>query len=558
MISNKSGLELLANIFIKEGITDIVISPGSRNAPMMLSFPEYEEFKIFSIIDERSAGFFALGLAQKSRQPVVLNCTSGSALLNYAPAIAEAYYQQVPLIVLSADRPDHLIDQGDGQAIQQQNVFQNYIRKSVHLAEKIESNKESEAYQEMVFEAIHQAMYPVCGPVHINVPLDEPLYGLKEKENVSLIKYKPIIKSDSLSDDYLSELKSKWQKAEKKMIIVGQHLPDDRLNEVLIELAKQGLVILTETTSNIHSKNFVSHIDQVLSQINTQNEDLLFPDLVISLGNHIVSKKIKAWLRSDKDYQHWHISPDYKAPDTFFHLTEHIRSKESILLDLLKEEDKGSSIYAKRWSKIAKQTNKLHKQFIEQIPYSDLMVFSELEKAIPKGIQMHFSNSTPIRYSQLFDFKKNIIDSNRGVSGIDGSVSAALGQSLCFNSQTILVTGDLSFFYDSNALWNHYIHSNFKIILINNGGGGIFRFLEGPLRSGKIDLFETPHKRFARTLVHEAGMEYRICLEDHELAESLQDLIDSPNAQLLEIFTPREINDKVLKDYFNYLIGFSK
>lgn len=553
MISKKAGLELLANIFIKEGITDIVISPGSRNAPMMLTFPEYEEFKIFSIIDERSAGFFALGLAQKTRKPVVLNCTSGSALLNYAPAIAEAYYQQIPLIVLSADRPDHLIDQGDGQAIQQQNVFQNYIRKSVHLVEKIESNQESEAYQEMVFDAINKAMYPVCGPVHINVPLDEPLYGLKKKENISLIKYKSVNKRESLSDDFLSELKSKWQKANKKMIIVGQHLPDDSLNKVLVELAAQGTVILTETTSNQHSKGFVSHIDQVLSQVNDQNEDQLFPDVVISLGAHIVSKKIKAWLRSDKDLQHWHISLDDKAPDTFFHLAEHIRSEEAILLEALKEDKKGISKYAKAWTKIVKQAKKLHKQFLEKIPYSDLMVFAAMEKEIPEGLQMHFANSTPIRYSQFFDFKAKIVDSNRGVSGIDGSISTALGQSLRYKGQTILVTGDLSFFYDSNALWNNYINANFKVILINNGGGGIFRFIEGPLRSGKIDLFETPHNRVARTLVHEAGMEYRICMYAYDLEESLQDLLDSPNAQLLEIFTPRTTNDIVLKDYFKFL-----
>ncbi|NPD84563.1 2-succinyl-5-enolpyruvyl-6-hydroxy-3-cyclohexene-1-carboxylic-acid synthase, partial [Lentimicrobium sp. L6] len=187
MISNKPGLELLVQIFIQEGIKDIVISPGSRNAPMMLTFPEYPEFNIHSIIDERSAGFFALGLAQKSRCPVVLNCTSGTALLNYAPAIAEAYYQQIPLIVLSADRPEYLIDQGDGQAIVQQNVYHNFIRKSVQLPEDIQSKKDEEDFQRLVFETIEAGQNPVQGPVHINVPLDEPIYDLKEKEKHALI-----------------------------------------------------------------------------------------------------------------------------------------------------------------------------------------------------------------------------------------------------------------------------------------------------------------------------------------------------------------------------------
>lgn len=559
MISNKDGLEHLAQIFIQEGIKDIVISPGSRNAPMMLTFPEYKEFKIYSIIDERSAGFFALGLAQKNRRPVVLNCTSGSALLNYAPAIAEAYYQQIPLIVLSADRPGHLIDQGDGQAIQQQNVYHNYIRKSVHLPENIENKKESEIYQSLVFQALEACSAAVSGPVHINVPLDEPLYGLKKKEPLSLIKYKSNHKAPLLTTDKISALKSIWYKSEKKLIIVGQHLPDDQVLQLLTEMATQDTVVLTETTSNMFSKYFVSHIDQVLTQINGQNEDMFYPDIVISLGGPIVSKKIKAWLRNGKDYQHWHISLDDRAPNTFFHLQEHIQSEESEVLKWLQNKNTSVSKYTQDWKKIVKQARRLHKLFIQQLPYSDLMVFSELQKAIPKGIQLHFANSTPIRYSQFFDFSKaHTIDSNRGVSGIDGSVSTALGQSLASKAQTLLVTGDLSFFYDNNALWNKYIPNGFKILLINNGGGGIFRFIDGPLKSGKIDLFETPHTRFARSWVHEAEMEYRICIEDFELTESIHELLNSSHSQLLEVFTPREINDQVLKDYFKYLIEFSK
>lgn len=554
MISNKDGLELLAHIFIQKGIRDIVISPGSRNAPMMLTFPEYEELNIYSVIDERSAGFFALGLAQKTRRPVVLNCTSGSALLNYAPAIAEAYYQQVPLIVLSADRPDFLIDQGDGQAIQQQEVYHNYIRKSVHLPEKIETKKDAEEYQNIVFQAIEACKNPISGPVHINVPLDEPLYGLKKKEELSLIAFKDSIGVPKLSMEKISELKAVWDHSKKKMIIVGQHLPDELLQDLLSQLAAENVVVLTESTSNMRSKHFVSHIDQVLSQMTSENEDLLFPDLVLTLGTHIVSKKIKAWLRKDRDYQHWHISLDSKAPDTFFHLKEHIQQEELPILNVLHTKKKSVSKFAKDWKNMLQQAHQMHEQFVKQIPYSDLKVFSEIEKAMLKGLQIHFANSTPIRYSQLFDYSKaSSIDCNRGVSGIDGSVSTALGQSMAHKEPTLLITGDLSFFYDNNALWNNYLHSNFKIILINNGGGGIFRFIEGPLRSGKIDLFETPHRRFARTYAQEAGMEYRICLEDFDLAPSIHELIHSSQSQLLEIFTPRNINDQVLKDYFRFL-----
>lgn len=556
MISNKPGLELLAQIFIQNDISDIVISPGSRNAPMMLTFPEYPELNVYSIIDERSAGFFALGLAQKSRRPVVLNCTSGTALLNYAPAIAEAYYQQIPLIILSADRPEHLIDQGDGQAIIQQDVYHHFIKKSVQLPEDIQSKEDEETYQRLVFEAIEAGQNPVLGPVHINVPLDEPIYGLKEKEKLALIPFEKSKTVAKLVNEKKLELVDKWTQAEKILIIVGQHLPDAKLNKLLKKLASQGAVIMTESTSNMHASDFIAHIDQVLTQVNDENESRFFPDLVISLGGHIVSKKIKAWLRKEAEYEHWHISLDTKAPNTFFHLKEHIQSEEAAVLSLFLNEEEKTSKYQASWNKIIKQAQKLHKYYLSNIPFSDLLVYTELQKSLSKKAHLHFANSTPIRYSQFFKFNSDtIIDCNRGVSGIDGSVSTALGQSQKYKGQSILITGDLSFFYDNNALWNNYLNSNFKIILINNGGGGIFRFIDGPLKSGKIDLFETPHKRVARTLAMEAGMEYRLCFEKDDLSPSLKELIKSPNSQLLEIFTPRELNDIVLKEYFKFLRG---
>jgi 2-succinyl-5-enolpyruvyl-6-hydroxy-3-cyclohexene-1-carboxylate synthase len=267
-----------------------------------------------------------------------------------------------------------------------------------------------------------------------------------------------------------------------------------------------------------------------------------------------VSKKIKAWLRKNENLEHWHISEDRYAHDVFYNIKEHIKSEETQFLKHLLKYSTSSKNFQRIWLDAAHKTNQLQKEFLKQIPYSDLMVFREMHKAFKGRLQLHFANSTPVRYSQFFNFdKQSIIDSNRGVSGIDGSVSTALGQSLCFNGQTILISGDLSFFYDNNALWNKYIHQNFKIILINNSGGGIFRFIDGPLNSGKIDLFETPHKRNARNLSQDAGMEYLVCEKQEDLRTKINALIKSLNSCILEVFTPREINDQVLKDYFKFL-----
>lgn len=555
MISNKDGLEHLANIFIKEGIKDIVISPGSRNAPMMLTFPEYEEFNIYSIIDERSAGFFALGIAQKSCRPVVLNCTSGSALLNYAPAIAEAYYQQIPLIVLSADRPEKLIDQGDGQAIRQKDVYHNYIRKSVHLPEKLESDEDIQEYQKLVFEAIYNTREPVLGPVHINVPLDEPIYGEKEKSDIRLTEFKNYQIAYSIPKDKLKVLNETWNLARKKMIIIGQSVPNQHLNSFLKGLAENDdVVILSETTSNLHSELFINKIDQTLTQITKENENGFYPDLILSLGGHIVSKKIKAWLRKAEELKHCHISMDHHAPNVFFHHTEHIQMEEVSCLKELLLLETSPKPFQSLWLNAAKRAEDQHQEYMHRIPYSDLMVFNKIHQSLKGNFQIHFANSTPIRYSQFFDYGEDIIiDSNRGVSGIDGSVSTALGQSLHFDGPTILITGDLSFFYDNNALWNQYLHPKFKIVLINNGGGGIFRFIDGPLNSGKIDLFETPHNRNAKSFADDFGMDYLSCNNESELKSKINLLINSPESSILEIFTPREINDKVLKDYFIFL-----
>jgi 2-succinyl-5-enolpyruvyl-6-hydroxy-3-cyclohexene-1-carboxylate synthase len=559
MISNKAGLQYIAELFIREGIKHIVISPGSRNAPMMLTFPEYEELTCYSIVDERSAGFFALGIAQKTRQPVVLNCTSGSALLNYAPAIAEAYYQQLPLIILSADRPNKLIDQGDGQAIRQNGVYHNYIRKSVHLPESPTSEEDIQGYQKLILEAIDSSQSPVFGPVHINVPLDEPIYDVHEKQKIHLLDKRNNNKTPALSKNQRVKLLDVWNNQSKKLIIIGQHISDEAFNKQLSQLAeREDVVMMTESTSNQHNHHFITHIDQVLTQIKPDNEDDFKPELLIVLGGHIVSKKLKLWLRKNFRYAHWHISLNQKPQDTFFHLTEHIQLQDQDFVQFLLEETKREipSNYRKKWSEIQQKSWNYHTEYVKDIPYSDLKVFEKIRAVLPsKKLNLHFANSTAVRYSQFFHYGSHIhIDSNRGVSGIDGSISTALGASIINQEPTCVITGDLSFFYDSNALWNKYLHPNFLIILINNGGGGIFRFIDGPMQSNHLDFFETTHHRTAKALASDANMEYLSCSAEANLTPTLQILFqESTKSKILEIFTPRELNDLVLKRYFFFL-----
>ena len=267
-------------------------------------------------------------------------------------------------------------------------------------------------------------------------------------------------------------------------------------------------------------------------------------------------KKIKQFLRNYKPKEHWHVN-ELRAFDTYFALSQHIKidshtffSSFSPLVNYNDESD-----YESKWIGYRNHTDKKHDEFLELAPFSDLKVFEQVLKAIPSQSQVHFSNSSVIRYSQLFKINSRFtVFCNRGTSGIDGSTSTAIGAAKAFDRQTTLITGDLSFFYDSNALWNNYIPKNFRIILINNSGGGIFKIIPGPSSTSSLDFFETPHKLTAEHLCKMFGLEYTVAYNIEETKEVLSSFYnESDKPKLLEIFTPSDLNDKILKDYINYL-----
>jgi len=482
MISDKNGLEHLSQLLIAKEIKHIVFSPGSRNAPLMATFPRYTEFECYSVVDERSAAFFALGIAQKTGETVVLSCTSGSALLNYAPALAEAYYQKVPLLVISADRPENLIDRGESQTIRQQNIYANYIKKSVHLPEDPSNDNELTKYQELALEAIEATQQPDKGPAHINIPFAEPIYGQKSKENPPIIPIQSSTNLANLLEGEYNMLAEKWNNAKRKMILVGQQKHNPELEKLLASLCQDpSVIVLSESTSNISSDYFVQSIDKVLATIPVEQHSSFLPDLLISISENIVSKKIKAFLRTTEAYDHWHIEEANKPVDTYFHLTKTIPvSANHFFAHILSRVKKQDSDFQSRWLTQKAKSEKQHEAFLQKAPYSDWIVFDQIIKHLPDKMNVHFANSTPVRYSQLFNLKPGLqIESNRGTSGIDGSISTAVGAAWVSREPTTVVSGDLSFFYDSNALWNHYLSPELRIIVINNQGGGFFVLLKG-------------------------------------------------------------------------------
>ena len=565
-------------------IFDVVISPGSRNVPLAIGFASNEKFSCYSIVDERSAAFFALGLSQKSKKPTILLCTSGSALLNYYPAVAEGYYSEIPLIILSADRPKYKINIGDGQTIDQSEVFKKNILYSdtlsqdcIHATEEIiKSNSQNiidQKYDSLKLEKLQKSIQAsnekmigkVFGlsinkmqPVHLNVPMEEPLYDFI---NTPSIKIKTVRKKNKVKVfENFNKYYNQIYKEKKILILIG--VSDyDILSEKSISKINSfhSIVVLKEHTSNVFDDNFISNIDRLIGPIELQsNSDSLFedlsPDLIISLGGMIISKKIKSFLRNYKSRKHFHIGNNI-SKDSFYSGVDHLEISPNKFFENI-DLKKIDSNYHNIWQDIYRSKLELHNRYMRVANFSDLKVFELLANWIPKNYGIQAANSTPVRYFQLFDLKnKNHMFANRGTSGIDGSTSTAIGSSVNSDSPVVLITGDLSFFYDINALWNKHIPPSFRIIIINNGGGGIFKILAGFKQNNIFSEFiETKHNLSARSIAKMFNLNYSRVSTKFGLNLSLRTFFkNSKKPKILEIKTSGIKSAKILKDYFRYL-----
>ncbi|WP_440121117.1 2-succinyl-5-enolpyruvyl-6-hydroxy-3-cyclohexene-1-carboxylic-acid synthase [Tenacibaculum sp. Ill] len=550
MFPKKELAQLVVSACNQFNIDTVVISPGSRNAPLTVGFSNHPEIKTLSVVDERCAAFFAMGIAQQKQQPVAIVCSSGSALLNYYPAIAEAFYSNIPLVVISADRPKHLIDIGDGQTIRQENVFENHILFSANLIEEESQLKNNIS---LLIEAL-QTSITQKGPVHINVPFDEPLY--ETVEELTPFDFSSVIASKKNQFVDLNKLTSIWNTSTKKMILVGSSFPDAELQKILNVYAEDtSVLVFTETTSNIYHSKFINSIDKLISKLTEDEYKELQPEVLVTLGGMVISKRIKQFLRKLQPKHHWHVD-ELKAMDTYHCLSEFIKIKPVTFLTELSEEKRNvESNYQTRWLEEKKLRAIKHEEYLKNCEYSDLKSFEIILNNIPDNSQVQISNSSIIRYSQLFDVNSTLqVFCNRGTSGIDGSTSTAVGAAFASKNQTVFITGDLSFFYDSNALWNTNIPKNFRIIILNNAGGGIFRYIPGPLTTNATEYFETPHNLTAEYLSKTYGFEYVQVKDLKSLQTSLTSFYSESNQpKIMEVFTPKEINDVVLKNYFKNL-----
>ncbi|QIY91852.1 2-succinyl-5-enolpyruvyl-6-hydroxy-3-cyclohexene-1-carboxylic-acid synthase [Chryseobacterium gallinarum] len=551
--SSKRSIQILAHLLQQYGIEDVVISPGSRNAPLAIHFSEVDGFNCFSIVDERSAAFVAMGMAKSEKKPVAITCTSGSAVVNYYPAITEAFYQNIPLLVLTADRPTDFVDIFDGQTIRQKDVFHQHSYGDFQL---LEDSKEGA--EDINFDTIKKAIelcFEKQGPVHINIPLEEPLYEL-----VSELPPFPTVEKTIRHKEYEipSNLVAEWNTSQRIMLLVGTRDYSPELENQLTQLVKNhSVVVLSEVNSNLYHEKFFRHIDRYIFNFTEEDYKTYAPDLLITVGQNVVSKKVKQFLRNARPKQHWHLDEVWQ-PDTYFSLTEKIEVKPEVFFSkLLKYINLEPRPYFNLWDVLRDKKDAKHEQFLNTVEFSDFYFFNKASQTIPENYNIHFANSSAIRYAQLFDFGKRRMYCNRGTSGIDGSTSTAMGFAIKNANPTLLITGDLSFFYDINGLWNQYIPPFVRIMIFNNGEGNIFKIIPGPGNANPNTLDEfiaTKHRKTAEYLAKHFGFSY-IKVEDELTLDRVLENFFKPDVlpKILEVNTSGKNSADIQKAYFNFM-----
>lgn len=552
MYTDKKNILQLVALLKAHGIHKIVLCPGSRNIPIVQTLANIPEFTCYPVTDERSAGFFALGLALHGGSPAAVCCTSGTALLNLHPAVAEAYYQQVPLVVISADRPAAWIGQMDGQTLPQPGVFGSLVKKSVNLPEVV--SDEDEWYcNRLINEALLELNHHGKGPVHINVPISEPFFLLPETQ---LPEARVITRYQGLNiyDKDYQPLIDRLNKYQKRMAVVGQmnliYLFDKRYTKMLYK----HFAWFSENISNRTIPGpSIRNIEPLLCSMNFEMQEKMRPDLLITYGGHIISKRLKKFLRKHPPREHWHISPDGEVCDLYGSLTTLIEMDPFEFLEKIAPlMENRTPEYPRQWENLSKAIPQA------QLEYSEMSAIGKVIEHLPVPSSLHLANSSTIRYAQLFEAPADVeILSNRGTNGIEGSLSTAIGYAAGSDKLNFILIGDLSFFYDMNALWNPNYGSNIRILLLNNSGGEIFHALPGlELHDNARRFVTATHQTSGKAWAEDRGFEYLSAHNEEELNAAVARFTEASitsRPMLLEVFTDKNRDIELLKAYYHNL-----
>jgi 2-succinyl-5-enolpyruvyl-6-hydroxy-3-cyclohexene-1-carboxylate synthase len=559
----------IAQICVAHNITTAVLSAGSRNAPLTIAFVRNPNIKTYTISDERAAAFIAMGMAQSQDKPVILCCTSGSAGLNYAPAVAEAYFQQIPLIVITADRPPEWIDQLDGQTIRQRDLFGKHVKASYELPVDYSHPDAKWHIERIINEAILTATEFPPAPVHINAPFREPFYPTKDE----VIDYETDVRKieKMQATPYIHEIFKTFEKtfvqSEKILAVGGQE--NNYISVLLTErLDALKIPVINECINNLHNcENAIKHHDIFLAKPEIQ-EQLGQVDLLITYGKSVLSKPLKNYLRKYKPKKHWHIQGigQGQIADTFQSLTTIIPLMHFQFFGIMSygharplPNQPPRENYLNLWISFDNEVISKFKDYFNNYDtnkFSELLAVCKVLYSLPQKTTLHLSNSMPVRYANVLGIyprenQEIEIFCNRGTSGIDGCTSTAVGHAISNSERMhVLITGDVAFFYDRNALWHNYLPNNLRIILLNNHGGGIFKMIDAGTLPEVDEYFVTQQKLNAKNTAKDFGLDYYFCNNYEDLQQILATFFDnSTQVKLLEIETDLQVNYEVWQEF---------
>lgn len=548
----------LISLLFSHGVRNIVCSPGSRNAMLLAEIQAHGRFKTHVIVDERSAAFIGMGMAMVSKRPVALVCTSGSALLNYAPAVAEAYYQGIPLIIVSADRPEEWIDQDDSQTIRQPGALNNYVKASYDIVATNTSENYAWYVNRIVNEGLLKSGAEKKGPVHFNIHLEGTPWSVWPEEDYKTRKISLVTSEPKLSKKKMEEFTEFFWR-DKIMIVAGTMMPDNKLQKAMVALEKlPNVCIMAETVSNLHLPSECYMVDTVLFPLDSAKAERMRPHILISLGGALISRKLKEYLRRYPPKLHWALGFSDNIIDCFKCLDFKIEVNPAPFLQTLavrmeyhQKKHKLSRGYRQEWNSL-RLTNLTP---LTRVPWSDLKALEIIFKFIPASANLFLSNGTSVRYGQVIPFTMpHAVYANRGVSGIEGCTSTAIGCSAVYERMTCLITGDMSFGYDIGALSSGMASSKFRIIVLDNRGGDIFRFIPAT-KNLRIceDFLCVAKKTPVEDLAKAYGFEYSFVNSEETLFKTIEDFFsESTRPKILHVSTRESFNSKILNQYLSH------
>jgi len=549
MYSNIESVQILIAMLKAYNISDVILAPGGSNIPIIHSLENDSYFECYSVVDERSAVYFSMGVAQQKRKPVACICTSGTAVSNFLPGMTEAHFQNVPIVAITADKNPLREGQLETQKIQQKDILKSVVKKEVELP-VIKDHADRWYCERLINEALFELNHHGTGPVHINIPIIGKT-SVYDCENLPIVrKYNLLVPGET--EQVWKQCVRKLEKSERVMLVVGQNInfTDEDKNDLEEFFAKFKCMISVEHMANLDCEG-VLHTYPLTEMYEKGMFQELVPDLVISLGNNVASYMIKPFLRDNVGkYEHWQIDECGRTRDMFESLCNVFECKPQnffrYFIDNSSKEIKNDKKYYDAWKTCLEEVE------YPEFAYSNLYIARELAKVIPEKSILHLAILNSTRIMQFFSLKKGVrVYSNIGALGIDGCLSTFMGQAASTTELAFCLIGDLSFFYDMNAAGVRHVNNNVRIILLNNGGGSEFHFFMGKKNIPTIDQFIcAEHGKTAKGWIESLGYEYYAvrCKEDFEKITSVIGN-NSSKPIFVEVFTDMEEDAECTRNF---------